>query len=218
MKKILAFDTSASVLSLGLIVGDELFCAPVEDLGMRHSVTLLPAVEKLLAENGILPNELDCIAVCVGPGSFTGIRIGVATAKAIALSLNIPCIAVNSLLLQAYNKLDENGVLSLLDAKHGGFYAAAYDKSGEAILEPCFIQGYADVFDAFPTVVCDQPSAVFDAVSKAGKTWEESRVQLPEKGGFLPLVKKLFEEGAFTSFEALEPLYLRKSQAEEGRP
>ncbi|MDI3279958.1 MAG: tRNA (adenosine(37)-N6)-threonylcarbamoyltransferase complex dimerization subunit type 1 TsaB, partial [Bacillota bacterium] len=107
-----------------------------------HSERLMPALVRLLAEAGVEPKELDLIAVSIGPGSFTGLRIGVATAKGLAYALRKPLVAVGSLDALAYGaSLGCGYICPLIDARRGRVYTALYRSKGWGT-EPTRLTGY----------------------------------------------------------------------------
>ncbi len=170
---------------------------------LRHSVMVMQAVEEALSKANLKKEEVDVFCCCVGPGSFTGIRIGVATVKGLAYALNKKVLGVNSFEALAYNKVADD-TLALVDAKHGHVYAGGF-KRGEATVAPCYISieeanGYKGEY-AFIS------SSKIDGV-------EAEEVDLA--GGFYKAVEAKLGE-ATEDLESLIPLYIRKSQAEEGR-
>jgi tRNA threonylcarbamoyladenosine biosynthesis protein TsaB len=126
VKAILALDTAASSLSAALILGERYWYREA-DAGLTHSELLLGLADGLLREAGIKPADLGAVACMKGPGSFTGLRIGFAAAKGMALALGIPLFACPTLDCMAYPWSPWPGlVLPLLDAKKGRFFAALY--------------------------------------------------------------------------------------------
>ena len=97
--KILALDTSGRACSAAVAEDETLLCEVYIDRGLTHSVTLLPAVEDCLLRAGIAMGEMDAFAAAVGPGSFTGLRIGVNTVKAMAQAQGKPVLAVSTICL-----------------------------------------------------------------------------------------------------------------------
>ena len=93
------------------------------DCALTHSVVLMGEIENALAEAGIDKKDIDVFACAVGPGSFTGIRIGVATVKALAYALGKKVLGVTSFDSLAYNVSDGRKKLAVIDARHGNFYA-----------------------------------------------------------------------------------------------
>jgi tRNA threonylcarbamoyl adenosine modification protein YeaZ len=126
--KILGIDTSTKFLSLSVAENND--CIGVfNDKGtIRHSSLLVPAIEKLLKKSALALKSVDAIALSIGPGSFTGLRIGVATCKGINLALGIPIVAVPTLEAVAYNFRDEKERLlcPLIDAKKQKVYTCFY--------------------------------------------------------------------------------------------
>ena len=99
---ILAIDTSTRLISIALHSGRQLLAEHSWHSANQHSVELAPAIEKMLVNAGVSTNELQALAVAQGPGSFTGLRIGIAVAKAMALALQVPLVAVPTFDITAY--------------------------------------------------------------------------------------------------------------------
>ena len=125
--KVLAIDTSNLVMGVGMIDGDQVIGEIMTNLKKNHSVRLMPAIEELMNEVNVKPKDLDRIVVAKGPGSYTGVRIGVTTAKTMAWSLNIPIVGVSSLEILAQNGKYFDGYVSpLFDARRGQVYTGLY--------------------------------------------------------------------------------------------
>ena len=157
----------------------------------------MPAVDELLAEAGLTPVELSAIAVDVGPGSFTGVHIGVCHGNAMAMALDLPVIAVNALEALAFPLLGGAGpVAALIDARNGNGYGALYAPDGQALIPPCAVE-IAPFLEAMP-----------DNVILTGTGF-------PGADGALPLAGSIARIAAQRAGErAVSPLYLRPSQAE----
>ena len=126
--RILAIETSAGAASAAITEEGRILASGYQDTGLTHSRTLMPLVEGLFRNADIAPASLDAIAVSVGPGSFTGIRIGVAAAKGLALGLDIPCAAVSTLAALARHAAPCGGLLvCAMDARRGQVYNALFD-------------------------------------------------------------------------------------------
>ncbi|HSF90460.1 MAG TPA: tRNA (adenosine(37)-N6)-threonylcarbamoyltransferase complex dimerization subunit type 1 TsaB [Saprospiraceae bacterium] len=135
---ILHIETSTVVCSVALSKGPTLLeCIDMED-GMNHAALLAPTIERLLQSASIKPSDLDAIAVCSGPGSYTGLRVGSATAKAMAYCLGKPLIAIPTLqaLAQAVfeQHLEAEFALPMIDARRQEVYTAIYRRSFEEVL------------------------------------------------------------------------------------
>ena len=101
--KILALETSAKAVSAAVSEDDRILAAGYQDTGLTHSRTLMPIVEGILRNAGLTVKDMDAIAAAVGPGSFTGIRIGVSAAKGLAFAAEKPCVPVSALAAMARN-------------------------------------------------------------------------------------------------------------------
>lgn len=130
---VLAIDTSNQVLGVAICEDGEIKAEYTANIKRNHSVGLMPAIDYIMKETGTEPHQLERIAVAKGPGSYTGVRIGLSTAKTMAWSLNIPIVAVSSLELLAYNNLPADGLVSpFFDARRGLVYCGLYEcRNGE---------------------------------------------------------------------------------------
>ena len=124
---VLGIDTSAVTCAVALY-SDRLLSAFSLTNGPTHSQTLLPAIQSVLREGETAVSQLDAIAISVGPGSFTGLRIGISTVKGLAFSDQIPCVPVSTLEALAVNARSLEGVMvcSLMDARRGEFYNSLF--------------------------------------------------------------------------------------------
>lgn len=135
---ILAIDTSAISSSVAIVNEDkiigEFFC----NTALTHSQTLVPMIDSVLKNTNMTLKDIDAIAVCVGPGSFTGVRIGVAAAKGMAYALDIPCVPVSTLHSMAYNLLGRNCIVcAVMDARCSQVYNAMFSINGNKIERLC---------------------------------------------------------------------------------
>lgn len=130
--KILSIDTASNICGVSILEDDKLICNFDTDTGRTHSENLMPMIKQAFNKTNLSLKNIDLITCDIGPGSFTGIRIGVATTKAFNDSLNIPCIGVSSLEALAYNLKDtinENDVIcSIIDCKNNNCYFALSEK------------------------------------------------------------------------------------------
>ncbi|MBO9131415.1 tRNA (adenosine(37)-N6)-threonylcarbamoyltransferase complex dimerization subunit type 1 TsaB [Bacillus sp. 165] len=132
--KVLAIDTSNYTMGVALLDGDTVVGEIITNLKKNHSVRLMPAIEQLMKECEIKPNQLEKIVVASGPGSYTGVRIGVTVAKTMAWSLNIPIVGVSSLAVLAANGSYFSGyICPLFDARRQQVYTGLYEYTGETI-------------------------------------------------------------------------------------
>ena len=130
--KILGIDTSTPIGSVALIDGDNLAAEHTLNIVQAHSSRLMPAIDTVLKWSDITAADLDGCAVGIGPGSFTGIRIGVATIKSLCYALDKPIVGVSTLEAVAYNLRWTNGVICpLLDARRSEVYGAIFEGGTE---------------------------------------------------------------------------------------
>ncbi|WP_102336377.1 tRNA (adenosine(37)-N6)-threonylcarbamoyltransferase complex dimerization subunit type 1 TsaB [Salimicrobium jeotgali] len=133
---ILAIDTSNYVLGVAVIKNREVVGEWVTNVKKNHSVRLMPAIDQMMRETETSPEELDQIAVAHGPGSFTGVRIGMATAKSMAFALDIPVVGVSSLEVLARQGTFFKGLICpFFDARRGRVYTGLYDEEMNVVME-----------------------------------------------------------------------------------
>lgn len=126
--KILALETSAVSASVAICEDEALIAQSFQRTGLTHSATLMPMLEAMLKNSGMSMNEVDLIAVAAGPGSFTGLRIGVSAAKGLAWSLDKPCADVSTLEAMAWQMIGMDGVVcAAMDARRQQVYNALFD-------------------------------------------------------------------------------------------
>ena len=199
----LAIDTSGTHLTIVLIKNGQIYSEFIPDGNLKHSITLMPSVEKILDDNNVKVSEIDGFACVIGPGSFTGIRIGVSTVKALAYAFKKPVLAVTSFDVLAYNKRVGKR-LAVIDAMHDNYYVAGYD--GDAItLAPCFLEK-AEVIKLSSEYEVISSTDIENVTTKNANLLEGLIVAVQNKATEFTL-----------NLDALNPLYVRKSQAEEGR-
>ncbi len=201
--KYLAVDTSGEYLTIVLSNGQKTSSFFSSDDKVKHSLTLMPNVEKLIDSLNFSLSQCDFFCAVVGPGSFTGIRIGVSTIKAFCDAFNKPSLAVTAFDVLAYNNL-EGKILAVIDAKHNNYYVCGYE-NGKIIFEPKFISE-----EELNVLEKD-----FKLVSSSKIENHQTTIVSVEEGlKNAVLLKKSETQDA----NNLKPFYLRLSQAEEGRP
>ena len=198
----LAIDTSGKNLTVIICKNGQKHVIHDAECGVNHSVELMPKVEQLAEQVGFDFSCADFFACVVGAGSFTGIRIGVATVKAMCFAFKKPCLSITSFDTLAYN--EKGKVLAVIDAKHNGFYVCGYD-NGKVVYPPAYImrEQLEEICDEYLLVAIDGID---------GFNVKTVRV---ENGLINAIEQKLDQVSA--DIETLSPLYIRKSQAEEGR-
>lgn len=224
MATILNIETSTEVCSVNLSNDGELIAAKETLEGLKHSELLTVYIEKLFQENQIKQGDLDAVAVSMGPGSYTGLRIGVSVAKGICYGLNIPLIAVNSLEIMGvhtsqnvsqYHKPVKGEKLlfcPMIDARRMEVYTSLYDATGKAIKPVTaeiitedflndYLRDYKILFFGNGAEKCRQtinhPNALFEGSSKTS-------AQFMQQLSLNKFNKKEFEDVAY-----FEPFYLK---------
>jgi len=224
---ILAIETTAAFASAAIIDGDEFVHETVAEGRMTHLQNLIPLVDKVLEECDMKLSDIDGIAVSRGPGSFTGIRIGVSTAKALAQALGIKIAEVPTLKAMAMNGWNFGGVVCpVLDARRNQVYSAAYTFEGDDQVEllPEGAYELEKVIDAVkdrgPVLFMGDgvnndsiKGALEEAIGReAFFAASDIRIQTADMVAVLGL--EMFREGRAVSYVEAQPEYLRKSEAE----
>ncbi|MUK88531.1 tRNA (adenosine(37)-N6)-threonylcarbamoyltransferase complex dimerization subunit type 1 TsaB [Ornithinibacillus sp. L9] len=133
---ILSIDTSNQSLGVAIMKNDIVIGEVITNIAKNHSVRLMPAIDELMKEVNITPEQLEKIVVAKGPGSYTGVRIGLTTAKTLAWALNIPVVGVSSLEALAYQgRFSQALVCPFFDARRGLVFTGVYQwKEGKLSL------------------------------------------------------------------------------------
>ncbi len=138
-KNFLAIDTSGNFLTVLACKGGETFSVFLPDCAMKHSVSIMPAVDEALKKADMRLDDCDFFAAVVGAGSFTGIRIGISVVKGFCLALGKPALPVTSFDVAAYTTVGSAGkTLCLIDALHDSYYACGYEGE-KTVYPPAFL-------------------------------------------------------------------------------
>ena len=219
--RLFCLDTSTLAGSIA-ILEDECVRAEVNiNLGRKHTERLLPGMDWLFQELAIEPREIEAVSVGIGPGSFTGLRVGLATAKGLALSLSVPIVGVSSLEALAWQvRFYPGKILALLDARKGQVFAGFFQGGDEFKLEsePMAIDPselvekiktktlvVGEGLAAYPEIL----EKVKNKVSVAGFEYDYPRASIVGRLGLIRL-----QRGESDSPETLAPVYLRGSDAQ----
>lgn len=222
--KILSIDTSAKTASVAVTAGSDLVSECFVNAGLTHSRTLMPMVDNALSQADMNIGDIDAFCVNAGPGSFTGIRIGVAAVKGLALSLNKPCAGVSTLESIAYNFIDENAVIcSAMDARCNQVYAALFNAENGVITRLC--EDYAvpiaelaeelkKITDKPVILAGDGAEICYNALKDTVPGIELSAQSRRCQRAYGAALAALSHNGAFDDSALLTPVYLRLPQAE----
>ena len=209
--KVLAFDTSSKALSLAILEDKQILAETTINIKKNHSITLMPAIDFLMASVDWTPKDLDRIVVAEGPGSYTGLRIAVATAKTLAHTLNIELVGMSSLLALVPYQL-EGLLVPLMDARRNNVYAGFYENAKPVLPEAHL--SFAEVLEQ----VKDAEQVTF--VGEVRAFVEQIQEQLPQASyqETLPNVANLALwawDKKEDSLHDFVPNYLKRVEAEE---
>lgn len=223
---ILAIDTSGPVASCAVMAGGKVTALVALNQGLTHSETIMPAVDRALTASGLRCGDMDVFAAVAGPGSFTGVRIGVCAVKGLAHAAGKPCARIHALEALAMNFYGFDGLCCpILDARRGQVYCAAYDmKDGlpTQALAPDAIQ-LTDFLERLPgdrrlAFVGDGVPAYGDAVRAAlGERAVIAPEHLRNLRADAACVLAAARSDEWMEAWLLTPVYLRAPQAERER-
>ena len=216
--KILTIDTSSEVCSVALLEDDKLIDKNELDNGKTHSETLMVLIDELLKRNNVDIKDINLFGCDVGPGSFTGIRIGVSTIKAMAEVLNVKIASVTSLEVLARNVQDRKIIASIIDARNDQVYLGIFDENYKKMEDYLAddIHVAIEHLKKYENVTFVGNGAInFKELIKEnvkGAEFIENNKQSAEMLGYLTYKKHL--ENDLEDADTIIPIYLRKSQAE----
>jgi len=213
---VLAFDTALAACSVALYDAsrDQMLAARHEYMARGHAETLPGMIEAVMAEGGLAMAALDCIAVTRGPGTFTGVRIGIATARGLALATNLPVCAITTLKALAADvpRPRHAPTASVIDARRGEVYMQIFDVDGTAVDAARLLN--------IETAIRQIPSGAILVGTGAAILIAAGCDGLPAAAATLPDAATFVREAAKhpAAREAIEPLYLRAPDAKVQAP
>ncbi|HIT70649.1 MAG TPA: tRNA (adenosine(37)-N6)-threonylcarbamoyltransferase complex dimerization subunit type 1 TsaB [Candidatus Scatovivens faecipullorum] len=216
--KILAIDTSSSICSTAILDDEVLIDKNELNNGRTHSENLMPLIDELLKRNNITVKDINLLACSVGPGSFTGIRIGVASIKAIAEVLKIKVAGVTSLETLAKNVKDADTIVSLIDARNNQVYCGIFDrkcnKKEEYIADD--INEVIKNLKKYDKITFVGSGAVLhkDLLKEELENVKFSDLNEQSAENVGKIGYKKYLENDLCDADSILPIYLRKSQAE----
>ena len=208
--KILCIDTSSKLCSVAILEDTTLINKLELDNGLTHSESLMPLIKNLLKACNLSLNDIDLLVSDIGPGSFTGIRIGVATCKAFSDSVNIPCVGISSLEVLAYNIKNDGLICSTIDCKNDNCYFALYKLENgiyNVLEDPC-AKSVDEVLDLLKLQYSDKSIEFVGDGIPSKSTNSYLNVENLGIAGY----KKFIEHNNIG--ENVLPLYLKKPQAQ----
>ena len=234
--KILSIDTASDICGVSILENENLICNLDSNTGKTHSENLMPMIENAFSQSVLTLNDIDLLVCDKGPGSFTGIRIGVATVKAFSDSCNIPSVGITSLESLAYNTknilLNNACVCSIIDCKNDNCYFALYQKKDEVfdeLIEPqsenidsilSILDSY--YYDNFENVQNNPITFIGDAAkiykSKINNTFSNAKFldsDIDDLNSYSLGIAGLVHYNSNINIGNILPLYLKKPQAQK---
>lgn len=202
--RVLYIDTSSDYLYSGIVIEDKLVSSIKKKYEKDLSKEALPQVIELFNKANIIPKDLDKIIVVNGPGSFTGIRIGITIAKTIAWALNINITPISGLIAMAISCNNDTYKMPLIDARRGYVYGAIYDKDNNEVIKDSHIN-LQELLDK---------SKDLDIEAIINNDLDINIKKESYDPDILKIVKH-FEENDGINPHLVNPIYLKKTEAEE---
>lgn len=220
---ILALDTATLVSTVALTTEKKLLAEFTLQTTKTHSEKLMPTIDMLCRFSQVQPAMIDAVAVSIGPGSFTGLRIGLATAKAFSYVRSLPLIGVPTPLGLAYNLAGSSRLLApVLDAQKGNVYLTVYEFCNGVVREvaPVRVLAAAEAYEWLQqtgrpvTLLGESAGLVAAAGSGAAIDVAPDHLVMPRAASVAEAARRLYEAGEVSDAMTLEPIYVRRSEAE----
>ncbi len=213
-RNILGIHTATKQLALGLMFGEDRLIKSAEFIRKSHGRFIIKKINELFQSAALKPADLNAIAICIGPGSFTGLRIGLAAAKGMAVALDIPIVPVTSFEIAAYQLRAADSPVHVLIPLNRDECIIGRTSEGRHDADQTGVVKYTDL----ARVIADEPVATYDA------DLDSHIVGLPnfnlsdklqiDAADLLHLGREKYEKRDWSDTADLEPLYYQKSQAE----
>lgn len=226
--RILALETSAKSVSCAVVEDGAVLARSFQCTGLTHSRTLLPMADAMLRNAELAPESVDLYAVAAGPGSFTGLRIGVSALKGMAWAAGKPCVGISTLYAMAQNLAHTDALLiCAMDARRSQVYNALFEAKGGALtrLSPDRAIGLDELADDLRgdtrrrIVLGDGAKLAYEHLTQAGIACElaPAALRYQDAVGVALAAQEAAERGETRSAQELSISYLRVSQAERER-
>ena len=226
--KILAIETSAKSVSAAVVEGGVPLASAYQNRGLTHSRTLMPLLDGMLSAAGLKAEDMDLLAVANGPGSFTGLRIGVSALKGLAWALEKPCCGVSTLAAMARNLAHMEGlIVCAMDARRDQVYNALFLAHDGILTRQCPDRAIslAELSEELKNrpepkfIVGDGARLCYNTLTEQGITLKMApeHLRMQSAWGVARAALELVRSGGLVSGEELAPVYCRLSQAERER-
>lgn len=229
--KILAIDTSSKICGVAIIENEKILIKLINDDEKTHSVKLMPMIDKAFKDTNLSLDDISLLACCIGPGSFTGVRIGIATIKAFSDVKNIPVVGITSLESLAYNvkqiSKPTSLICSLIDAKNENVYCGLYNFSNNFNYANIFAENIDITISKIINVINEKQFTDVIFVGDGSKIYKEKLENSLKNSIFATenddvqniisianIAFNKYNNGEYGNSSSLSPIYLKKSQAE----
>lgn len=223
--KILAIECSAKPVSAAVISDGKVIGYAFSDIKLTHSQTLFPIIKSALGAARLTFSDIDAIGVATGPGSFTGLRIGISSAKGLAEPNNLKCVGVSTLMAATYMFLGENAIICpVLDARCGQVYNALFEVNGSTVSRLCddravmiddLIKELKNINDKRIILCCDAAKSVYSTAQlKDNLTIAPAPLVLQNAIGVGYCAEAMLSSGKYSDAAEIMPVYLKLPQAE----
>jgi tRNA threonylcarbamoyladenosine biosynthesis protein TsaB len=222
-QRALAIETSGRNGSVALVQGDTILGQETFSHGLKHAAGLLPLIDKLMRQQNWTPDKLDYVYVSHGPGSFTGLRIGITVVKTLAFTTGAKIVAVpTTLVLVANAPADAKNVMIVLDAKREQVFTALYERRENEFveLEPAHLDDLSSMLERAgrPVTLLGEGIPFHQQYIPV----DQSQIRIAPESAWVARAEvvaaigaKMARQNLFVSADALTPLYIRKPEAEE---
>jgi len=214
MSLILNIDTSVEKASVCLAENGTIIQLSVHENQKDHAAWLHPAIDQLLKKNGFKPVDLSAIAVSIGPGSYTGLRIGLASAKGLCFALKIPLLTIGTLEMMAYSVKEEAAelVCPLIDARRMEVFTATYDKFLKELIAPASMiideTSFIDLLSTRQLLFCGNGSQKLKLIlNNPNAVFSNTEADASHLSG---LSYPMFQKKEFANLAYTEPLYIKE--------
>jgi tRNA threonylcarbamoyladenosine biosynthesis protein TsaB len=222
--RILAVDSSAKSASVSILEDNKNLAEIFINTNFTHSQTLMPMTQSLFDFVKLTPDDIDVFAVAAGPGSFTGLRIGISAIKGMAFSLNKPCVAVSTLQSLAYNVTTSAVICPVMDARCSQVYTAMFEYNGEKHTRLCDDEAIliSDLKEKIQNItknvilVGDGAQMCYNVLKDSCQNvvLASENVRFQRAFSVAQVANEEYIKGNFVKSDELNPLYLRLPQAE----
>ncbi len=221
MSFLLHIETATPLCSVALSQNDQLIRAVESETPNAHSSFLSVYINELLEASGIEMHQLSAVSVSNGPGSYTGLRIGLSTAKGICYGLDIPLIVISTLQILAATELMENGsvsekslIIPLMDARRMEVYTAAYNNQLEEITPPHAMildqESYKDLLSSNPCIFIGDGLEKATPILSASKNFISGTQRYPKAEAMAMLAYEKYQKCEFADVAYIEPFYVKE--------